>query len=772
MVPTYRPVLMALSAAKWMYSLWTASYVGLFSRLYRLGITTCVVIFAVSVLPVVPALGQDAFITTWQTTTSNESITIPTDGGENTSDYDFTIKWGDGTSETVTGNDPDPSHTYSAAGTYTIEIRGTFPHLFLDASFSGDGDAENAEKLQTIEQWGDIQWESMNSAFEGARNMTDNSTDAPDLSGVSSMREMFREATAFNGDVGDWDVSTVTTMRLLFDGATTFNRDIGGWDVAGVSDMGRMFRDAPAFNQDIGGWDVSNVTEMPAMFKNAFSFNQDIGDWDVSNVQNMERFFVNATSFNQDIGGWTLANVTKTATMFEGATAFNQDIGSWDVSRVTDMSDMFHNAESFNQDLSAWDVSNVRSFHGNDGFLFGANLSSSNYDALLAGWETLDLQSGRSFHAGTSKYSSSTGAPARTAISNDHNWSFTDAGEISASAITLTDGSNYDPAVLEGESDDNPLARLEMRADNSGASVPSFIVATCGTNQGVENVRLWHSSASTFDTGTADPLASMALSPSTSTPSTILLTDFQQSIPTSRSYFYVTADVTPSVSGDVQLHLRKGTDVMRDAGTLTNAADEFPMSLASTSGPLPTQTEGFTATLEYAQTVLTWQANADAAPAGFEINRRTSDSDEWTPIGTTESPAETGSTFRFSDEDMPGDVDTVIYRLQQTAPNGCVYHSESIAVETEQVETLTFEKTFPNPAQEDVTVRYAVPDGMTNLTLELYDILGRQVRSIEAPAERGRHELQLNAHRLSSGTYILRLAGNNQTRTQRFVIVQ
>ena len=42
-----------------------------------------------------------------------------------------------------------------------------------------------------------------------------------------------------------------------------------------------MFRDATSFNQDIGNWDLSNATNIGEMFKGATSFNQDIGDWDV-----------------------------------------------------------------------------------------------------------------------------------------------------------------------------------------------------------------------------------------------------------------------------------------------------------------------------------------------------------------------------------------------------------------------------------------------------------------------------------------------------------
>ena len=57
-------------------------------------------------------------------------------------------------------------------------------------------------------------------------------------------------------------MSSVTNMNLMFWGASAFNQDIGGWDVSSVTNMNRMFVSATAFNQNIGGWDnVSSVTD-------------------------------------------------------------------------------------------------------------------------------------------------------------------------------------------------------------------------------------------------------------------------------------------------------------------------------------------------------------------------------------------------------------------------------------------------------------------------------------------------------------------------------
>jgi hypothetical protein len=45
--------------------------------------------------------------------------------------------------------------------------------------------------------------------------------------------------------------------RVLFMSATVFNQDIGFGDVSSVTNMNSMFRDATAFNQNLSGWCVS-----------------------------------------------------------------------------------------------------------------------------------------------------------------------------------------------------------------------------------------------------------------------------------------------------------------------------------------------------------------------------------------------------------------------------------------------------------------------------------------------------------------------------------
>ncbi len=202
-----------------------------------------------------PAAAQDpdAFITTWEIGEPGDEIFIPTAPA---TEYHFTIDWGDGTVEEISGTDPDPTHAYAEPGIYQVAITGRFPRIHFDLSQMdfqrpARGDihpGDNAQRLVAVEQWGAIEWTSMEGAFAGAVNLTLDATDAPDLSDVSSLSRMFALGHSFDGDIGHWDVSGIEDMSHLFEQASSFNQDIGKWDVSSVTDMSGMFDGADAFD--------------------------------------------------------------------------------------------------------------------------------------------------------------------------------------------------------------------------------------------------------------------------------------------------------------------------------------------------------------------------------------------------------------------------------------------------------------------------------------------------------------------------------------------
>ena len=282
--------------------------------------------------------GDSDFVTTWETVMAGESVTIPARGT-------YTIDWGDGTVEgDVRGSQ---THTYDSAGTHTVRISGDIEEIRLD-------NHADAHKMMSIDQWGDSQWTSMDSAFRGASNMTYNAADMPDLSRVTDMGHMFEGASSFDGDLSAWDVSNVSDMSYMFKDTPLFNSDISAWDVSNVSDMSEMFWHASSFDGDVSDWDVSRVTNMYGMFASASSFDGDVSDWDVSRVTDMADMFNSAGSFDGDVSDWDVSRVTDMADMFRSTSSFNSDISEWNIADTTRINAMLFRADAFDQNLGPW----------------------------------------------------------------------------------------------------------------------------------------------------------------------------------------------------------------------------------------------------------------------------------------------------------------------------------------------------------------------------------------------------------------------------------
>lgn len=212
-------------------------------------------------------------------------------------------------------------------------------------------------------------------------------------------------------------------------------------------------------------------------------------------------------------------------------------------------------------------------------------------------------------------------------------------------------------------------------------------------------------------------------------------------------------------------------------------------TLGSESNPLPVELASFEATQAQASggseeaVQLTWKTVSETGNAGFEIQRQaegTSSNASWEQVGYRESKAESGTTsealtYRFTDEELPYAADTLTYRLRQVDTDGSAELTDPVRVARSGVNQLQLKKTYPNPAQSRVTVRYAVPEETASegeVRLRLYDVLGRQVRTVKVKGEAGRHGTQLSVNDLASGVYVLRLQGTEQSLTRRLTVVR
>lgn len=371
------------------------------------------------------AEAQNEFITIWQpgiTTTPVQTVDAPFQANANQIWFpgigqNYTIEWeevgyssNNGTMINVTSTSqvlidfgPTREEGQGATTKYRVKVsngNGTFQQ-FKSVSYQIIGTVPanmqskgSLDKLLEIEQWGNINWTSMDGAFANCQRVLLTATDSPNLTNVTDASLMFYLATSFSGapSMQNWDTSNIEIFKHMFDcrhtsqvysSGETFNSPIGTWNVSAATDLSYMFAGRQHFNQNLNFWNVSNVTNMAWMFAVCPVFNQPLNNWNTSSLENIEFMFFLNHVFNQPLNNWDTSQVIKMNSAFSFATSFNQPLDSWDVSSVTTISAMFSNASSFNQSLGSWDLSSLVNGLGP---LYFSAINCQNYSATLAGW--------------------------------------------------------------------------------------------------------------------------------------------------------------------------------------------------------------------------------------------------------------------------------------------------------------------------------------------------------------------------------------------------
>ena len=247
---------------------------------------------------------------------------------------------------------------------------------------------------------------------------------------IINMRNMFRGAIKFNGDITSWNLNKVSNMADMFNGATIFNQDIStkevsvtlsngtttytAWDVYDII-LARAISNCSKFGRDISKWNINSTQNLQDLFEstdtlntsNVLKFGYDnrwsyfkykitvddletitetlnnieitmtrlkndgvdrgpIENWDVSKITNMDGWFFDSKITNMNVGGKYISN----------------DISKWDVSNVTSMKYMFYNATSFELNISNWDVTNVTGTNSMDGMFYGATKMIAKYNVI------------------------------------------------------------------------------------------------------------------------------------------------------------------------------------------------------------------------------------------------------------------------------------------------------------------------------------------------------------------------------------------------------
>lgn len=510
------------------------------------------------------------------------------------------------------------------------------------------------DRLINISQWGTTAWTSMAYAFGGCSQMNISATDLPNLTGATSMAEMFRACSFLNGpaNIGSWNTSNVTDMAAIFTDAYTFNAPIGTWNTANVTRMQGMFNNATAFNQPIGTWNTANVTDMNGMFFGASNFNQPIGTWNTAKVTDMSFMFNSASVFNQPIGTWNTAAVTNMYFMFQDALVFNQPIGTWNTGNVTSMQAMFRGASVFNQPLGSWNTAKVTNM---------ANMFSgvSAFNQPIGTWITADVTEMAAMFYSASSFNQPIG-----------NWN---TAKVTTMGFMFNGASSFNKAIGNW----NTANVTDMSSMFVGASAfnQSLGTWTLNANVSLGNMLMLSGVDCSNYSSTLIGWSGNALTPSGRSMS-----------PIGREYG------TNAVAARTNLTTTKGWTIVGDAPSGVDCSS-LPVKLISFSG---TQQDNLV--------LLEWKTANEQDNAGFEIEKST-DAKTFKKIGFVDGGGDSREVRKYNFIDF-NPLAINYYRLKQIdhttdGLDGVFEYSRLISVKSG---ALTF-GIYPNPAQNELFVK-------------------------------------------------------------------
>jgi surface protein len=359
---------------------------------------------------------KDSFITTWTTTSTPQTITVPTTG----TGYNGTIEWFDDTGTLVvsdTFSDGDMSglaQELPTIGTYECRISGTFPRILCD----GAGDQLF---ITTVENLGAVGWTSFYSAFRHCENMTSVKSGYCDTGVVTSFRNAFAHCyNLIDADLGTLGVEGAESLRSMFyNDALLVRLECSDWDTSNVWEFPTFVLGCIALIEvDVSSWDVSNGLSISWMFQRVETLAQlDITNWDTSKVTDMQSVFDQC--INLEIIGLASLSVSSATTMV-GMFASNPKlktipVTSWDISNVTTMSEIF---DTDTDPLAPVTINTT---------------GEGGYDEMIWYFAS-EHQAGRAqdnvpFHGGLSKYSIAS-KPAWDYLNNIAGWIITDGGMV------------------------------------------------------------------------------------------------------------------------------------------------------------------------------------------------------------------------------------------------------------------------------------------------------------------------------------------------------
>jgi hypothetical protein len=186
---------------------------------------------------------------------------------------------------------------------------------------------------------------------------------------------------------------------------------------------------------------------------------------------------------------------------------------------------------------------------------------------------------------------------------------------------------------------------------------------------------------------------------------------------------------------------------------------------------IPVELVSFGASVQGNSVNLTWQTATELNNSGFEIQRKTENSD-WNKIGFVDGAGTTSEITNYSYTDSYSSEETVYYRLRQVDFDGKSSFSKVINVDLNGPFNFVLNQNYPNPFNPSTTISFSIPNA-TNVKLSIYNQIGQKVGElVNKSLQAGSYNFNWNASKQSSGIYYYELQTNEFKSVRKMTLIK
>ena len=188
--------------------------------------------------------------------------------------------------------------------------------------------------------------------------------------------------------------------------------------------------------------------------------------------------------------------------------------------------------------------------------------------------------------------------------------------------------------------------------------------------------------------------------------------------------------------------------------------------------PLPVELTSFTAQTKSNAVELKWNTATELNNYGFEIQRKIEQNESWTKIGFVRGNGNSNSPKNYNFADPNVTSGKYYYRLKQIDNDGKFEYSKIVEVNLSNPDVYELNQNYPNPFNPVTIIKYEIPKA-GKVKLVIFDMLGREVKTlINENKEPGRYDVQFDASKLASGTYLYKIQAGNFVEVKKMVLLK